>query len=291
MSKSKHSVAYLIHSRITSILSITLVLILLGMTATLLLFAGQLTAYVRENLTVTVVLDDDLPEADVQKLRKRLDAAPYSKSTRFEDKASALEELKKELGSDPTEILGYNPLSASIEMRLHSAWTVPDSMASVQGRIASFPGVKEVICQDDLVDDVNHNVTRMSLIMVALAALMLIISYALVSNTVRLGVYARRFLIHTMKLVGATPGYIRRPFLRDGAVMGLIAALLAIAALSTGMYWLNDELDGIFSFESLRGLLAVYALVLLAGEWITMTAMFLAVNKYLRTKSNELYTI
>ena len=291
MSKSKHSAAYLVHSRITSVLSITMVLILLGMTATLLLFAGQLGAYVRENLTVTIVLDDDIPEANIQKLRKSLDAAPYSKSTRFEDKEAALQELTKELGSDPTEILGYNPLSASIEMRLHSAWTMPDSIASIQGKITTYPGVKEVICQDDLVSDVNRNITRMSLIMTILAGLMLIISYALVSNTVRLGVYARRFLIHTMKLVGATSGYIRRPFLRDGAVMGLISALLAIAFLSVGMYWLNGELEGIFSFESLRGLLWVFALVLATGLLITILAMFLAVNKYLHTKSNDLYTI
>ena len=291
MSKSKHSAAYLVHSRITSVLSITMVLILLGMTATLLLFAGQLGAYVRENLTVTIVLDDNIPEANIQKLRKSLDAAPYSKSTRFEDKEAALQELTKELGSDPTEILGYNPLSASIEMRLHSAWTMPDSIASIQGKITTYPGVKEVICQDDLVSDVNRNITRMSLIMTILAGLMLIISYALVSNTVRLGVYARRFLIHTMKLVGATSGYIRRPFLRDGAVMGLISALLAIAFLSVGMYWLNGELEGIFSFESLRGLLWVFALVLATGLLITILAMFLAVNKYLHTKSNDLYTI
>jgi len=198
MNKSKINANHLFNSRITSIISISLVIFLIGVTTALLLMAGELSVLVRENLTLSVVLKDNVKDADVQKLLKTLDASEYSKSTEYIDKEAASKELAEELGQDPVEFLGYNPLLASVEMKLHSEYANNDSIARIETELRRMPEVKEVIYQKNLIEAVNDNVKRVSAVLSVFSILLLLISYALISNTVRLSVYAKRFLIHTM---------------------------------------------------------------------------------------------
>ncbi|MBP5318427.1 MAG: permease-like cell division protein FtsX [Paludibacteraceae bacterium] len=289
MKKSGVSTQHLIHSQLISVISISLVLLLLGIMAVLLRFAGDLTTYVRENLTVSVVLSDEVKEADIHKLVKKLDAEPYVRTSRFIDRQTALAELTEELGQNPMDILDYNPLRASVEIKLNSVYTESDSVAVVDSLLSAMPGVEDVIYQKNLIDQVNTNVKDINLILLGFSLLLLLISYALISNTVRLTVYAKRFLIHTMQLVGATGAFIRRPFVWRGVLIGFLSALLAIAMLSSGLYWISSQTSGLFTLQRLNGLAGVFGLMVLLGIVITLISTALAVSRYLRSSNDELY--
>ena len=289
MKKSGVSTQHLIHSQLISVISISLVLLLVGIMAVLLRFAGDLTTYVRENLTISVVLADGVKDADIHKMVKKLDAEPYVKSSRFIDRQTALAELTEELGQNPMEILDYNPLRESVELKLNSVYTESDSVAAIDSLLSAMPGVEDVIYQKNLIDQVNTNIQDVNLILLGFSILLLLISYALISNTVRLTVYAKRFLIHTMQLVGATASFIRRPFVWRGVVVGLLSALLSIAMLSSGLYWLSRQTSGLFTLERLDDLVGVFVLMVALGIVITLVSTALSVSRYLRSSSDELY--
>ncbi|NCC98135.1 MAG: FtsX-like permease family protein [Bacteroidia bacterium] len=291
MNKSKIAANHLFNSRLTSIISISLVIFLIGVTTALLLMAGELSVLVRENLTLSVVLKDNVKDADVQKLLKTLDASNYVKSTEYIDKEAASKELAEELGQDPVEFLGYNPLLASIEMKLHSEYANNDSIAQIDTELRRMPEVKEVIYQKNLIEAVNDNVKRVSAVLSVFSILLLLISYALISNTVRLSVYAKRFLIHTMKLVGATSSFIRRPFLLQGAVTGILSAVIAMGMLSGILFWAQSEISTLLTTEMLNTLLVSFFVMILAGVVITIIATYLSVSKYLRLTIDDMYYI
>lgn len=291
MNKSKITANHLFNSRITSIISISLVIFLIGVTTALLLMAGELSVLVRENLTLSVVLKDNVKDADVQKLLKTLDASDYSKSTEYIDKEAASKELAEELGQDPVEFLGYNPLLASIEMKLHSEYANNDSIARIETELRRMPEVKEVIYQKNLIEAVNDNVKRVSAVLSVFSILLLLISYALISNTVRLSVYAKRFLIHTMKLVGATSSFIRRPFLLQGAITGILSAVIAMGMLSAILFWAQSEISTLLTTEMLDTLLVSFFVMILSGVVITIIATYLSVSRYLRLTIDDMYYI
>lgn len=291
MNKSKITANHLFNSRITSIISISLVIFLIGVTTALLLMAGELSVLVRENLTLSVVLKDNVKDADVQKLLKTLDASEYSKSTEYIDKEAASKELAEELGQDPVEFLGYNPLLASIEMKLHSEYANNDSIARIETELRRMPEVKEVIYQKNLIEAVNDNVKRVSAVLSVFSILLLLISYALISNTVRLSVYAKRFLIHTMKLVGATSSFIRRPFLLQGAITGILSAVIAMGMLSAILFWAQSEISTLLTTEMLNTLLVSFFVMILSGVVITIIATYLSVSRYLRLTIDDMYYI
>lgn len=291
MNKSKINANHLFNSRITSIISISLVIFLIGVTTALLLMAGELSVLVRENLTLSVVLKDNVKDADVQKLLKTLDASDYSKSTEYIDKEAASKELAEELGQDPVEFLGYNPLLASIEMKLHSEYANNDSIARIETELRRMPEVKEVIYQKNLIEAVNDNVKRVSAVLSVFSILLLLISYALISNTVRLSVYAKRFLIHTMKLVGATSSFIRRPFLLQGAITGILSAVIAMGMLSAILFWAQSEISTLLTTEMLNTLLVSFFVMILSGVVITIIATYLSVSRYLRLTIDDMYYI
>ena len=247
--------SHIFNSRLTSVISISLVIFLIGVTTTLLLMSSELSITVRENITMSVVLKEDVKAADVQKLQKTIDAQPYCKSTQYIDKETASKELAKELGQDPVEFLGFNPLLGSIEMNLNADYANTDSISQIEASLRRMPEVKDVIYQEMLVDAVNKNVQKVSAVLSIFAILLILISYALISNTVRLSVYAKRFLIHTMKLVGATGPFIRRPFLVQGAVTGLVSAIIAMGMLSAIIFWAQSEISTAVSTEMLHTLL------------------------------------
>ena len=216
---------------VTLCISTTMVLILLGLVVFSVLTAHNLSNYVKENLTVTVMLGDTVSTNDAHRLCRELYHRPYARNIDYVSKEDALREQSEAMGSDPSEFLGVNPFVATLELQLKSDYANSDSIGWIARELARNPLVTDVTFQEDLMDRVNRNLQKVSLVLIALAVLLTFISYSLISNTVRLGVYSRRFLIHTMKLVGASWGFIRRPFMRDGLIVGLVAALLACGVL------------------------------------------------------------
>ena len=287
----KVSTASFFHSRLTSIISIALVLFLMGLIMLMGLLGNQLSVYVKENLSFSIVLKDNLKETDIKKMQNKLDALPYIKSTTYISKEQAAKELEEELGENPETFLGFNPLQASIEVKLHADYANPDSLRHIEQQIKRYTTVDELLYRKDLMEMVHNNMQRLGMILLALAAVLTLISFVLIGNTIRLLIYSKRFLIHTMQLVGATAGFIRAPFIRYNIVSGLIAAFLAIMLLTGALYYLQNELDGFIQLLDIHTLLIVDGAVLLLGILLSTLATVFAVNKYLRMKVDQLYYI
>ena len=279
------------NSRLTSIISIALVLFLLGLILLMGLLGNQLSVYVRENISFSIVLKDNQKEADIKRMQKSLDALPFIKSTEYISKEQAAKELEEELGENPETFLGFNPLQASIEVKLHSEYANPDSLQRIEKKIKTYTSVSDLLYRKDMMQMVNDNMKRLSIILLTLAVMLMAISFVLISNTIRLLIYSKRFLIHTMKLVGATSGFIRRPFVRYNVVSGIFASILAILMLTGSLYYLQHELDGFIQLLDVKALLVVYAAVFLLGILLSVTATVFAVNKYLRMGVDKLYYI
>ena len=287
----KVSTASFFHSRLTSIISIALVLFLMGLIMLMGLLGNQLSVYVKENLSFSIVLKDNLKETDIKKMQNKLNALPYIKSTTYISKEQAAKELEEELGENPETFLGFNPLQASIEVKLHADYANPDSLRHIEQQIKRYTTVDELLYRKDMMEMVHNNMQRLGMILLALAAVLTLISFVLIGNTIRLLIYSKRFLIHTMQLVGATAGFIRAPFIRYNIVSGLIAAFLAIMLLTGALYYLQNELDGFIQLLDIHTLLIVDGAVLLLGILLSTLATVFAVNKYLRMKVDQLYYI
>lgn len=287
----KVSTASFFHSRLTSIISIALVLFLMGLIMLMGLLGNELSVYVKENLSFSIVLKDSVKETDIKKMQTKLDALPYIKSTAYISKEQAAKELEEELGENPETFLGFNPLQASIEVKLHADYANPDSLSLIEKEIKRYTSVDELLYRKDMMEMVHNNLQRLGVILLALAAVLTLISFVLIGNTIRLLIYSKRFLIHTMQLVGATAGFIRAPFIRYNLVSGLIAALLAIMLLTGAIYYLQNELDGFIQLLDMRTLLIVDGAVLVLGLFLSTIATVIAVNKYLRMKVDQLYYI
>ena len=273
----------------TTIISISLVLFVLGIIVFIYLNASRLSVYVKENLGFTVLIKDNAREAEVMRLQKILSASPYVRVAEYLNKDQAAELLKEELGEDFVDFLGYNPLLASIEVKLAAAWANPDSMARIEAQIMSFPQVKEVYYQKNLLDAIHENVRKITIVLGLFGVLLLLISVALINNTIRLSVYSRRFLIKTMQLVGATRGFIRKPFLVTSILHGLAGATVAILLLSGLIYMVSSEMEGVVGFANITLIAVLFILVIMLGIAITLVSTFFAVNKYLRLHTDELY--
>lgn len=276
-------------SYVTAIISIALVLFLLGLAGLLVLYAKKLSDHVKENIGFSVILKDNIKEVDIISLQKNLDAKRYVKSTEYITKEQAAIELMEELGEDFIDFLGYNPLLASIEVHLRAEYANPDSIALIEKDFQGYEQIKEVFYQKSLVHLVNENVRTISLYILAFGILLLLIAMALINNTIRLSIYARRFSIHTMQLVGATNGFIRRPLLWRSAIYGVIAAFLAIGLLTGFLYLVQREFKDLITFQDIRLLALLFSLVLVMGIVINCISTFFAVTKYLRIKVDNLY--
>ena len=209
---------------ITSSISTMLVLLLLGIVVFFVMAANNLSVYVRENIAFSVLVSDDMKEPDILHFQKQLNKEPYVKQTTYISKAQALKEQTEAMGTDPAEFLGHNPFTASIEIKLNADYANSDSIAWIKDEIQSNKQVIEINYPQDLLDAVNSNIRKISIVLLGLAALLTLISFALINNTIRLAVYSKRFIIHTMKLVGASWSFIRRPFLIRNVWIGILAA-------------------------------------------------------------------
>ena len=279
------------NSRLTSVISISLVLFLLGLILLIGMLGNKLSVYVKENLSFSIVLKDNQKETEIKKMQKSLDALPFIKSTEYISKEQAAKELEEELGENPETFLGFNPLQASIEVKLHSEYANPDSLQVIEKKIRNYTSVSELLYRKDMMEMVQNNMKRLGLILLTLAAVLMIISFVLISNTIRLLIYSKRFLIHTMKLVGATSGFIRRPFVKYNIVSGIFASILAILMLTGALYYLQNELKGFIQILDMQTLLLVYVAVFALGIVLSVIATIFAVNKYLRMGVDKLYYI
>jgi len=277
---------------LTLCISTAMVLILLGMVVLSVLTAHNLTKFVKENLIVTMILEDEMTKPEAQQLVGALKKKTYINSLEFISKEQALKENKEAMGTDPSEFVGANPFMASIEFHLKSEYANNDSIAWIQKELQKYPNISKITYQKDLVETVNRNLERISIVLLVLACLLTFVSFSLINNTVRLGVYARRFNIHTMKLVGASRGFIRAPFLRQSLLVGLVAAVIADAVIGACLYALYtyqpDMIDNIIT-PHVMGVTGVS--VFLFGLIITGFCTYISVNKFLKMKAGELYKI
>ena len=274
---------------ITASISTMLVLLLLGLVVFFVLTANNLSVYVRENIAVSVQLSDDMPERDILQYQKRLNGAPYVKETTYISKVQALREQTEAMGTDPAEFIGHNPFNASIEIKLNSAYANSDSIQWIQDELLSNKNILEVNYPQELMDSVNRNLRKISLVLLGLAGLLTLISFALINNTIRLTIYSKRFLIHTMKLVGASWSFIRRPFLWQNIWIGIFAAILADALLTGMSYFLIRYEPDLLTVITPTVVLIMDGAVFIFGVIITTLCAWISINKFLRMKAGELY--
>ncbi|WP_028911922.1 ABC transporter permease [Prevotella sp. MA2016] len=276
---------------VTLCISTAMVLVLLGLLVFSVQISRNLSQWVKENLTVTVMLSDDVTVNGAKLLCRDLYHRPYSRNIDYISKEQALKEQSDAMGSDPSEFLGVNPFPATLELQLHSDYANSDSLRWIARELQKNPKITDVAYQVDLMDSVNRNLTKVNLVLLALAVLLTFVSFSLINNTVRLSVYSRRFLIHTMKLVGASWGFIRRPFMKQALLVGVLAALIAIAVLGGCVYGLYYYEPNIVSIITWRELVITAVAVLLFGIIITAACSYISVNKFLRMSAGELYKI
>ena len=276
---------------ITSSISTTLVLLLLGLVGVFVLTAHNMSVYVRENISFSVLISDDMKEVDILKLQKKLNQEPFVKQSEYISKKQALKEQTEAMGTDPEEFLGYNPFTASLEIKLHSDYANSDSIAKIEKMIKKNSNIQDVLYRKELIDAVNENIRNISLVLLALAVVLTFISFALINNTIRLAIYSKRFLIHTMKLVGASWSFIRGPFLRKNVWSGVLAGMLADAILMGTAYWAVTYEQELIQVITPEVMLIVCGSVLIFGIVITWLCAYISMNKYLRMKANTLYYI
>jgi len=272
-----------------SIISIALLLFMVGLMGLLILNARTLSEYVKENIGFSVILEEDVKEVDIIRIQKNLDATDYVKSTRYITKERAASELEEMLGEDFISFLGYNPLLPSIEVNLFAAYANPDSITIIEKDIEQFSNVKEVHYQKSLVHLVNENIRKISMILTIFSLMLLLISLSLINNTIRLSVYARRFIINTMQLVGATNTFIRRPFLFKSAAHGLYAAVFANALMLGVIFMAQKEFAELFGFQNLQTTGLLFVSIIILGIIINWISTFFAVSRFLRMKTDDLY--
>ena len=275
----------------TLCISITMVLVLLGLVVLSVLTSRNLSTWVKENLTVTVMLSDDSSTNDAKRLCRNLYHRPYSKNIDYVSKDQALKEQTEAMGSDPSEFLGTNPFVATLELQLKADYANRDSLKWIVKELKKQPNVTDVAYQEDLMDRVNINLGRINILLLVLAALLTFVSFALINNTVRLSVYSRRFLIHTEKLVGASWGFIRRPFVSQAMGVGILAALFAVIVLGFCVYGLYRFEPHIMTVITWRELTIAGISVLLFGIIITAMCSWISVNRFLKMTAGDLYKI
>ena len=280
----------LANAYLSSVISISLVLLLVGVAAMLLVNARSVSDYFKENMQVTVMMKQHVTdEAAMDFQNSVLDGKRFIKKTTFISKEQGQREMADMLGDDFLEVFETTPIPVSIDITLKAEYVSADSLEVVRHEIAASPLVDEVVYQSSLVDALNANLGRISAILGVFIALLLFISFVLINNTVRLNVYARRFTIHTMKLVGATRSFIRAPFLVQAAFQGVFAAFIAIIALVVMMYFMRSEFQQLFEIFRLDLLRTVIGIVLASGLTICLVSTWFVVNKLVSLKKDELY--
>lgn len=271
--------------------SITLVLILLGLVVFTVFTARNLSDYVKQNLTVRITLANEVTDPEGEKLCEMLQTRPYISEMEYFSRDSVLCGLRDELGTDPSEFVGENPFSAEIDFQLVADYANNDSLAWISQELEQIAQIAEVEFPKDLIDSVNSALEKIGIALLVLAALLLFISFTLINNTVQMGIFARRFSIHTMKLVGASWSFIRWPYIRQAIALGLISAILAIIVLAGGVYFLFRYEPDVYHVITWQVMLFTAVAIIVFGLFITIFCSWLSVNKFLKMKAGELYRV
>ncbi len=274
---------------VTLCISTTMVLILLGLVVVSVLAARNLSTYVKENMSVNLVLGDTVTVSEGTALMSEIEARPYTRHVKYISQEEALRTMTAELGDDPVKFAGVNPFQAEIEVQLKANYANSDSLARVAEALKADSRITDIIYAKEQIDAVDRNIQRINLVLLVLMALNIFICFTLISNSVQLGVYSRRFTIHTMQLVGARWSLIRRPLLRRSIVIGLIASLLACLVLGAAIYALYKYQPGATQFITHREMAIVAVSVFVFGFFIMLLCTLLSVNKFLRMTAGELY--
>lgn len=274
---------------VSTIISISLVLFMLGLLGLIVLNAKQISDHVKQNIGFSLFLDEEISSAEVEKIKSSLSSKPYTNRLEYIDKDQAAEMLKEDLGEDFVDFLGYNPLTGSIDVYLNSAYAEADSIKWVEKELKAYKKVKEVSYQKDLISEVNNNIQKIGIVLFGFTILLLIVVIALINNTIRLAIYSKRFLIKTMQLVGATGGFIRRPFVARGVLNGILSAIIAIILLLGVLYWVSKNIPELMELQNFNVYVILFSSVIVLGILISWISTSLAVRKFLRMQSGDLY--
>lgn len=288
-SKNKTLNRRILSSSTSVVISLSLVLFVVGLLGLVLINAQKLSDYVKENIGFTIMLKDGVNEIETLKFQKILDASDFAKSTSFTTKEQATADLKTDLGEDFVEFLGYSPLLASIDVKLNAEYGNTDSLQIITNELSENTNVFEVYYQKDLIDKLNSNVNRLSFFLLIFCVLLFFIAFALINNTIRLLVYSKRFLIRTMRLVGATNSFIQKPFLSKGIYQGIYSSLFAIFMLIGAIQLVQGDTANMLNIDDLKIIGIVFLLILASGLVISIFSTFLAVRKFIKLNENELY--
>lgn len=274
---------------VSTIISISLVLFMLGLLGLVVLNAKQISDHVKQNIGFSLYLNDNVTADEVTKIQEKISAKPYTNRIKHVTKEEAIEILTEDIGENPIDLLGYIPLLESIDVYLNADYTEADSINWIKKELKSIKKVKEITYQENLVSLINDNAKKISLVLLGFTVLLLIVVTALINNTIRLAIYSKRFLIKTMQLVGATGGFIRRPFIARGVLNGVLSALIAIILLLGVLYWFSINIPELMELQNFNDYLILFSSVIVLGILISWISTSLAVRKFLRMQSGDLY--
>lgn len=289
LSEEKFNRRRLRSSYFSVVVSISLVLFVLGTFGALVLNANQVARHVKENFAVTVLLHNEAPPVAVRQFQKSLELAPYVKSTEFISREEAAETLKEELNEEFIEFLGYNPLNNAIDVRLKADYVNEAQVQALEKEFTAKSFVKEVVYDKPLIEKMNENIENISLILIIGTLLLALVAIALINSSIRLAIYSRRFLIKTMQLVGATKGFIRKPFLLRSLRHGFYGGLIACGLLAILFYYAEQNIPGFTSLQSTLNFIILGASIFAAGLLISLSCTYFALKKYLKLKTDQLY--
>ena len=287
--KNKSLNKKIVSSSVSVIISLSLVLFVVGLLSLVLINAQKLSNYVKENIGFSIMIKEDVKEIELIEFNKILDAEDFTKSTRFISKEQATKELEQDLGEDFVNFLGFNPIMASIDVKLNSSYANNDSLQNISSRLEKSDVVYEVFYQKNLIKKLNSNVGKISFFLICISLILFFIAFALINNTIRLSVYSKRFIIRTMRLVGAENSFIQKPFLITGVYQGLYSAIFAIFMLIGSIQLIQTETASILNINDLQIIGLVFIVLFCSGIIISGTSTFFAVRKFIYLNEGELY--
>lgn len=289
MEEKKSKISYF-SANITPIISVSLVLLLLGVVALLGIATNTLTTYVKENIGFDVVVDNNASQQEIDELKQYWLKAPYVNSVKYISKEDALRSWELDTGENLMEVIGVNPLSAEFEIRVKAQYVSVDSLNKIEYELKNNSAIESIQMHKDVVEQINNNVQRVMLVLVVILLMLVIISFVLINNTVRLAVYSRRFIIHTMKLVGATPGFIRRPFVLTNVLNGIIASIIAVSVLAGCVYYVFNTNPDYIGLVDMIHIWTVFGALIVLGVLMCAIAATLATNRFISLNYDELFT-
>jgi len=287
--KNKSLNRKIVSSSVSVIISLSLVLFVLGLLSLFLINAQRLTNYVKENIGFSIMIKENIKEIELIEFNKILDGESFTKSTEFISKEEATKDLENELGEDFVSFLGFNPIMASIDVKLNSNYANNDSLNNINRQLQKNKIVHEVYYQKNLIETLNNNIRKISFFLLVVSLILFFIAFALINNTIRLSVYSKRFIIRTMSLVGAESQFIQKPFLINGVYQGLYSAIFAVFLLIGSIQLIQKETANILNINDLQIIGIVFIVLFCSGVIISVASTFFAVRRFIYSNEGELY--